>query len=104
MNRVFYGILFSTFLLCACEEKSVSSTSVYDCKNQTIQATFTDGQQVTVVMGEGEAEKSETLNRIESDSGAKYASEDETVIFWSKGREANYIPAKGMNPLLCMRR
>lgn len=105
MNKLFYGVLFSALFLAACKKEDVKSTSIYDCKDQpTVTATFTNGKIVALVTGEGEEQKTVTLNRVESDSGAKYASADETIIFWSKGREANYVPEDGAEPWLCMRR
>lgn len=55
--------------------------------DKTIEATFKNGAEssVDLVMSDG---TTISLPRVESASGAKYANEDESIVFWNQGSEA----------------
>jgi membrane-bound inhibitor of C-type lysozyme len=90
----FLGLLF----LAACEQETVSSSRYICAGNKWIETTFKDGKSVEIET-EGEVI---VLPRVESASGAKYELDD--MMFWSKGRDAQFTEKPGMQPISCQRR
>ena len=85
--------------LSACKVEEPMSHSQYICPNNVVlDTTFRNGKVVEIAQGEDII----TLNRVESASGAKY--EGGGMVFWSKGRDAQYSAQDGAEPVDCRRR
>ncbi|MGZ9097927.1 MAG: MliC family protein [Micavibrio sp.] len=94
-------LLVAVFLmLSACEQNTVVQAR-YECDGgKTLNATFTNGEEVSVNVDE----QIFTIGRAEATSGTMYESEAEGMSFWSQGIDAVFIAQTGAAPLKCRRR
>lgn len=95
---VFFSVV-AALALGGCNQETVSHAT-YKCETgQIVNATFTDGKNVSVEM----AGKTYSIPRTQSASGAKYESPETGTIFWSKGMDINFVEFKDAPVLKCQR-